>query len=36
MIKTKAFQALFAIVTYYNLDIEKIDIKTVFLPIIIN
>lgn len=36
VIKTKAFQVLFTIITYYNLDIEKMYIKTVFLPIIIN
>lgn len=35
-VKPMDFQALFAIVLFYNLDIEQIDIKTAFLLDIID
>lgn len=36
MVKSMAFRVLFAIVAYYDLDIDQIDIKTVFLYKLIN
>lgn len=36
MVKSMAFRVLFAIAAYYDLDIDQIDIKTVFSYKLIN